>query len=101
MCGSDLHVLSTGAWVAYWPATLGHEVVGVVQECPSAEIAIGTTLVVGTRRAVRQLHGLQGIADICATRWRGSGEALPGGFARHLVVRAGGLVPYPEGWRAP
>lgn len=33
VCGSDLHVLSSGAWVTEWPATLGHEVVGIVP-CP-------------------------------------------------------------------
>ncbi len=34
VCGSDLHVLRTGDWVSYWPATLGHEVAGTVEHCP-------------------------------------------------------------------
>src|ERR1039457_5570415 len=49
VCGSDLHVLETGAGVASWPAPLGHEVVGVVQDRPGREIAPGTTVVVDPR----------------------------------------------------
>jgi threonine dehydrogenase-like Zn-dependent dehydrogenase len=30
VCGSDLHVMRTGAWVTEWPATLGHEIYGRV-----------------------------------------------------------------------
>jgi threonine dehydrogenase-like Zn-dependent dehydrogenase len=95
VCGSDLHVLSTGAWVAYWPATLGHEVVGVVQECPSAEIAVGTRVVVDSRVPCGTCRGCTESAHLC-NQMAWLGEALPGGFARHLLVRVGGLVPYPE-----
>src|ERR1700761_7235695 len=36
VCGSDLHVLRSGDWVDddEWPATLGHEVYGVVERPP-------------------------------------------------------------------
>ncbi len=94
VCGSDLHVLRTGEWVAYWPATLGHEVVGVVVECPGAEIASGTTVVVDSRLPCRKCSGCEKAPSLCHNMsWLG--EALPGGFARHLVVPVTSLVPCP------
>jgi len=99
VCGSDLHVLSTGAWVAYWPATLGHEVVGVVQECPGGEVAAGTTVVVDSRLPCGHCDGCLVAASLCQQMsWLG--EAVPGGFARHLVVPVTSLVPCPEGLEA-
>src|ERR1039458_7506625 len=65
VCGSDLHVLGTGAWVAYWPATLGHEVVGVVQDCPGREIAPGTTVVVDSRLPCGKCPGCQVAPSLC------------------------------------
>jgi threonine dehydrogenase-like Zn-dependent dehydrogenase len=94
VCGSDLHVLRTGEWVAYWPATLGHEVVGVVQECPGAEVAPGTVVVVDSRIPCRRCAGCQKAVSLCENiSWLG--EAMPGGFARHLVVPVTSLVPCP------
>jgi threonine dehydrogenase-like Zn-dependent dehydrogenase len=94
VCGSDLHVLRTGEWVAYWPATLGHEVVGVVQECPGAEVAAGTVVVVDSRIPCRRCAGCQKAVSLCENiAWLG--EAMPGGFARHLVVPVASLVRCP------
>ena len=94
VCGSDLHVLRTGEWVAYWPATLGHEVVGVVQECPGAEVAPGTVVVVDSRIPCRRCAGCQKAVSLCENMsWLG--EAMPGGFARHLVVPVTSLVRCP------
>jgi threonine dehydrogenase-like Zn-dependent dehydrogenase len=94
VCGSDLHVLRTGEWVAYWPATLGHEVVGVVQECPGAEMALGTTVVVDSRLPCLKCAGCHKAVSLCHNMsWLG--EAAPGGFARHLVAPVSGLVPCP------
>ena len=94
VCGSDLHVLRTGEWVAYWPATLGHEVVGVVQECPGAEVAPGTVVVVDSRIPCRRCAGCQKALSLCENiSWLG--EAMPGGFARHLVVPVTSLVQCP------
>jgi threonine dehydrogenase-like Zn-dependent dehydrogenase len=94
VCGSDLHVLRTGEWVNYWPATLGHEVVGVVQECPGAEVAPGTVVVVDSRIPCHQCAGCQKAVSLCENiSWLG--EAMPGGFARHLVVPVTSLVRCP------
>ena len=94
VCGSDLHVLRTGEWVAYWPATLGHEVVGVVQDCPGAEVPAGTAVVVDSRLPCRKCQACQQAAYLCENMsWLGEGQ--PGGFARHLVVPVTSLVPCP------
>ena len=78
VCGSDLHVLKTGAWVAYWPATLGHEVAGVVQECPGDEFAPGTTVVVDSRLPCAKCAGCQTAPSLCE-RMQWLGEAIPAG----------------------
>jgi len=94
VCGSDLHVLKTGAWVAYWPATLGHEVAGVVQDCPGGEMAAGTKVVVDSRLPCGKCPGCAAAPSLChQMSWLG--EARPGGFARHLVVPVGSLVSCP------
>ena len=91
VCGSDLHVLRTGEWVAYWPATLGHEVVGVVQECPGGEVGPGTVVVVDSRLPCGECEGCKKAPSLCQDMsWLG--EALPGGFARYLVVPVTSLV---------
>lgn len=95
VCGSDLHVLKTGDWIASWPATIGHEVVGVVQECPGAEVATGTTVVVDSRIPCGGCPGCAEAASLCQQMtWLG--EALPGAFARHLVISTTSLVPCPD-----
>lgn len=94
VCGSDLHVLRTGAWVGYWPATLGHEVVGVVEECPGGEVPLGTTVVVDSRLPCGECPGCAVAPSLChQMSWLG--EARPGGFARHTVVPVTSLVTCP------
>jgi threonine dehydrogenase-like Zn-dependent dehydrogenase len=94
VCGSDLHVLRTGAWVSYWPATLGHEVVGVVEECPGGEVPRGTTVVLDSRLPCGACPGCAAAPSLChQMAWLG--EARPGGFARHVVVPATSLVTCP------
>jgi threonine dehydrogenase-like Zn-dependent dehydrogenase len=94
VCGSDLHVLRTGAWVSRWPATLGHEVAGVVESCPGGELAPGTRVVVDSRIPCRTCDGCAEAPNLCH-RMAWVGEACPGGFGSHLVVSAGGLVTCP------
>jgi 2-desacetyl-2-hydroxyethyl bacteriochlorophyllide A dehydrogenase len=96
VCGSDLHVLRSGAWVAYWPATLGHEVVGVVEDCPGNEVPVGVAVAVDSRLPCGQCPGCEKASSLCY-RMSWLGEARPGGFARHLVVPATSLVPCPAG----
>jgi 2-desacetyl-2-hydroxyethyl bacteriochlorophyllide A dehydrogenase len=91
VCGSDLHVLRSGAWVTYWPATLGHEVVGVVAECPGGEVPVGTAVAVDSRLPCGQCPGCEKAPSLCH-RMCWLGEVRPGGFARYLVVPATSLV---------
>ena len=96
VCGSDLHVLASGAWVAYWPATLGHEVAGVVEECPGGELRPGTAVVVDSRLPCGKCPGCGQAPSLCQNMtWLG--ESRPGGFARFLVVPVTSVVACPDG----
>ena len=94
VCGSDLHVLRTGDWVSQWPATLGHEIVGVVEECPGGELAAGTRVVVDSRMPCGDCRGCARSPHLCdSLRW--VGEGMPGGFQRRAVFNIGQVVPCP------
>jgi threonine dehydrogenase-like Zn-dependent dehydrogenase len=96
VCGSDLHVLRTGAWVDYWPATLGHEVAGTVEHCPGGELPAGTLVVIDSRVPCGSCLGCAVGPNRCEQlAW--VGEAHPGGFAGHLVLPASRVVPCPAG----
>ena len=52
LCGSDLHVMRTGDWVAEWPATLGHEIFGRVAQAPAgSDLDVGAPVVADSRIA--------------------------------------------------
>ncbi len=100
VCGSDLHVLRTGDWVTYWPATLGHEVAGTVESCPGGELPAGTRVVIDSRVPCGTCAGCAVGPNRCE-RLAWVGEAHPGGFAGHLVVTADRVVACPDGLEAP
>lgn len=86
VCGSDLHVLASGDWVEYWPATLGHEVVGAVVES-RADVPVGTRVLVDSRIPCGDCDGCSRTARLCtAMAW--VGERLPGGYADRLTIPA-------------
>jgi threonine dehydrogenase-like Zn-dependent dehydrogenase len=97
LCGSDLHVMRTGDWVVEWPATLGHEIFGRVEQAPAdSAIAPGTPVVADSRIPC-------GDCPACAAGDRDAcpniafvGEARPGGFASHCVLPLALLHPVPE-----
>ncbi|WP_150308059.1 zinc-dependent alcohol dehydrogenase [Planctomonas psychrotolerans] len=94
LCGSDLHAMGTGAWIEYWPAVLGHEVVGVVQEAADASL-VGRRVVVDSRIPCRACPDCARAPRLCANlTWLG--ESRPGGFASALVVPVTSLVPVPD-----
>jgi threonine dehydrogenase-like Zn-dependent dehydrogenase len=99
VCGSDLHVIRTGDWVNTWPATLGHEAVGVVLECPGGEFVVGTRVVVDSRVPCGDCHGCTQSANLCE-RLAWVGEIVPGGFERHAVLDVALLHACPEGLEA-
>lgn len=95
VCGSDLHVMRTGAWVENWPATPGHEIVGTVVDAPGGEHAPGRRVVIDSRVPCGHCVGCGRAANRCEhLAW--VGEAFPGGLASHLVVPVGNLVAVPE-----
>jgi threonine dehydrogenase-like Zn-dependent dehydrogenase len=86
VCGSDLHVLRTGAWVVDWPATLGHELYGrIVEAPPGSSLHVGTPVVADSRVPC-------GACDEClrdpnrCPNIQFVGEVRPGGFASHCVL---------------
>lgn len=100
VCGSDLHVLRTGAWVAYWPATLGHEVVGIVESCPGNELVTGTRVVVDSRVPCGDCAGCgEGTGRCENLGW--VGEAHPGGFQGYLLMAVDRVVACPSELEAP
>jgi len=87
ICGSDVHAAQTGDWIAYWPATTGHEVAGVVIESRASTVAVGTRVVVDSRVPCRACEDCAVSPRLCAElTWLG--ESRPGGFAEELAVPA-------------
>jgi threonine dehydrogenase-like Zn-dependent dehydrogenase len=94
VCESDLKLLRCGARISAWPATLGHEVSGIVELCPGGELPRGTPVVADSRIACGSCaECVQSPAQCDALAWLG--EARPGGFARHLVLPVRSLVSHP------
>jgi len=95
VCGSDLHVLRTGAWITSWPATLGHEVIGVVESSPGGQIAVGSRVVIDSRVPCGACEACASAPQLCEQLgW--FGEVCPGGFGSHVLAPAGGVVVCPE-----
>lgn len=96
ICGSDLHVLATGAWVEYWPATLGHEVAGTVAVSRAPHVPVGTRVVVDSRIPCGTCDGCARTARLCtAMAW--VGERFPGGYADRLTIPAASVHAVPDG----
>jgi 2-desacetyl-2-hydroxyethyl bacteriochlorophyllide A dehydrogenase len=96
LCGSDLHVMRTGAWVTSWPATLGHEIYGRVVEAPDgAEVERGDAVVVDSRIPCSACAECTSGRPSHCHQIQFVGEACPGGFAERCVLpaRALALVP--------
>jgi 2-desacetyl-2-hydroxyethyl bacteriochlorophyllide A dehydrogenase len=96
ICGSDLHVLRTGDWVAYWPATLGHEVAGRVRRSRHPQFAVGDAVVADSRIPCRVVDGRLR-ADRLAEDLQWLGEARPGGYAGAMVIPGDSLYRVPAG----
>lgn len=93
VCGSDLHVLRTGDWVADWPATPGHELYGrVVSAPPDGTLVPGTAVVADSRLPCRRCATCRRDPDRCP-HIQFVGELRPGGFASHCVLPASILHP--------
>jgi 2-desacetyl-2-hydroxyethyl bacteriochlorophyllide A dehydrogenase len=96
ICGSDLHVLRTGDWVAYWPATLGHEVAGRVRESRHPRFCVGEPVVADSRIPGHVVDGRRR-SDRLAEDLQWLGEARPGGYAGAMVIPGDSLYHVPVG----
>jgi threonine dehydrogenase-like Zn-dependent dehydrogenase len=87
LCGSDLHVIRSGAWVEEWPATLGHEVCATVEQAPAdGSLNVGDRVVADSRVPCDACgECLAGRPNRC-TAVRFVGECRPGGFAGLCVL---------------
>jgi threonine dehydrogenase-like Zn-dependent dehydrogenase len=97
LCGSDLHVMRSGAWVASWPATLGHEIFGRVQRTGERVTLMPGTPVIADSRVPCGACTACMAADLDRCEHPAFvGEAFPGGFATHCVLPARNLQAVPE-----
>ncbi|MGH3264648.1 MAG: zinc-dependent alcohol dehydrogenase [Trebonia sp.] len=100
ICGSDLHVLRSGDWVEddQWPATLGHEIYGVVETAPAdGSLQVGEHVVSDSKVPCGNCQPCQaGQPDFCVDV-RFVGECRPGGFATHCVLPSSLLHRVPTG----
>jgi threonine dehydrogenase-like Zn-dependent dehydrogenase len=86
VCGSDLHVIRTGDWVTEWPATLGHEIYGRVEESHGEGApAPGTAIVADSRIPCGTCATCRTTPNACPNIGF-VGEACPGGFATHCIL---------------
>jgi threonine dehydrogenase-like Zn-dependent dehydrogenase len=90
--------MRTGDWVAEWPATLGHEIYGVVETAPhDGTLAVGDAVVADSRIACGECVWCRaGERDRCVGVTF-VGEARPGGFAPLCALPAEMLHPVPAG----
>jgi 2-desacetyl-2-hydroxyethyl bacteriochlorophyllide A dehydrogenase len=102
LCGSDLHVMRTGDWVSDWPATLGHEIYGTVEEVQAGgAFSPGDAVVADSRIPCGHCpFCLAGDSDRCIDV-RFVGEARPGGFAEHCVLPTSLLHRVPPELQSP
>ncbi len=99
LCGSDVHVWSTGAFVPEFPVVPGHEVVGAIEAVgPGIEPGrLGQRVVLDSRVPCGEC------AECAARRYQRCraigflGEVRPGGFAESVCVPADRVWPVPEG----
>ncbi len=94
ICGSDLHVYETGAYVTKVPVTMGHEYCGEVLEAdPGVEGLAPGDRVVGDSRVFCGCceFCLAGRPNLCAGLGF-VGEVCDGAFAEEIVIEAGRLV---------
>ncbi|MDQ6815816.1 MAG: alcohol dehydrogenase catalytic domain-containing protein, partial [Actinomycetota bacterium] len=89
LCGSDLHVMRTGAWVTSWPATLGHEIYGRVVRAPEGTGLIsGDGVVVDSRIPCGTCPECTSGTPSRCHQIKFVGEACPGGFAERCLLPA-------------
>lgn len=99
ICGSDLHVYETGAYVPRFPVSPGHEVSGrVAATGPEAgDLAVGTPVVLDSRVPCGDCDWCR-VGEMQRCRRLGFlGEVCDGGFAETVLVPRTAVFPLPVG----
>ena len=93
ICGSDLTVARTGRQARYWPAVLGHEVVGHIDAVgEGVALPSGMPVVADSRFPCGRCSRCATNRDHCR-RMAYLGECRPGGFATYCLLPAANLIP--------
>jgi 2-desacetyl-2-hydroxyethyl bacteriochlorophyllide A dehydrogenase len=96
ICGSDLTVARTGQWVRYWPAVLGHEVIGRIDALgEGVALPLGMAVVADSRFPCGRCSRCTTDRDLCR-QMAHLGECRPGGFATYCLLPAENVVPVDE-----
>ncbi|ATW28495.1 hypothetical protein DCMF_09410 [Candidatus Formimonas warabiya] len=94
VCGSDMHIYRRGMFMVNIPETMGHELVGVIEQVGSdaQEFRVGDYVVADPRVPCGQCSScLKGSYHTCAALGF-IGEVSPGGFAEYLAVKKEKLI---------
>ncbi|MEW6264346.1 MAG: alcohol dehydrogenase catalytic domain-containing protein [Thermodesulfobacteriota bacterium] len=94
ICGSDLHVYSTGAWVKQPPMIMGHELAGTIIEVGSEVSGLhpGEQVVADSRVACGQCDQCRRLRPNLCRDLGFLGEVQPGAYAEEIVLPAAGLI---------
>ena len=94
ICGSDLHVRSSGDWVEHWPAVLGHEVLARVVDSAAEAVPIGSKVIIDSRLPCLSCAGCKRSSRYCE-RLRWVGEARYGGLATRMSFPSNSVIRVP------
>lgn len=99
ICGSDLHVYETGAYVPRFPVSPGHEVSGRIEATgPEAtDLAVGTPVVLDSRVPCGDCDWCRAGEKQRCRRLGFLGEVCDGGFAETVLIPRAAVVPVPSG----
>lgn len=94
LCGTDLH-LHDGQFMADFPFTPGHEVVGVVDAKADdvRELRVGQQVVVNPNSACGLCWACRAGRPLLCDQLSGIGSNRPGGFAEYLVAPSAQVFP--------
>lgn len=99
ICGSDLHVYETGAYVPRFPVSPGHEVSGRVEAVGPdvTDLAVGTPVVLDSRVPCGDCDWCRAGERQRCRRLGFLGEVCDGGFADTVLVPRAMIYPLPPG----
>lgn len=98
ICGSDLHIYNKQMFIQNIPETMGHEFVGIIEECgaevkgfkPEDRVIANPMVTCGECEGCRK-----GLPNTCAELGF-IGEVRPGCFAEYIVLEPEALIPVPK-----